>query len=272
MNLKISRGEEVRKALVRYAVALQALEAAEKASEKYNEEHPFSGGGAYSDAGYINNPTRKALRRSIYDAKDTVEAHEKELRALALEALKDYDKSEKEEQRMTGEGYKVTYPFEIPQTIVDNFMAVLEGCTPSSMSAISMKFENPLVIDNLTRKLFSQEKTEKGRVFGYAVVRPEGRPISADTTVIVSSETPVREEIIALLPIGPNAQQNAVLFATANNAGSLFLQRYFEVREELDRRDRADAERLKKQADNEASRVERERQTYLMEQQDLEDP
>lgn len=259
MHLKISRGEEARKLLARYAVALQALEAAEKASDDYNEEHPFSGGGAYSDAGYESNPRRKELRGAAFRARDNVEAFQKELKALALEVLKDYEKTEKEEESAPGEKYLITYPFDIPENVSANFFEVLEGATPAAMNAVQMRFENPLVIDNLTRKLFSQEKVEKGRVFGYAVVCPEKKPVTDDRTMIVSTETPVREEIIALLPIGPNAQKNAVLFATANNAGSLFLLKYFEVREELDRRDRRDAQRAKDEAQH-------------IQAQDLEDP
>lgn len=241
MNLKISRGEEARKLLVRYGATLKQFNEAEEISKKYDEDNPFSGGGAYSDAGWESNPTRRQNWALVAQKRAQVEIFEKEIKTLSLVLLQDAITSEPAPAQLGHEDYLIKYPFEIPSSIVDNFVSVLEGVTPGRLNAVQMKFENPLIIANLTRKLFNQDKTEKGRVFGYAVVCPQKDPQS---TVIISDETTIQEEILALLPIGPNAQKNAVMFSLAANASSLFLEKYIHCRAELDRRDRLDAKKL----------------------------
>ncbi len=134
-----------------------------------------------------------------------------------------------------GEGYLKTYAFDVGQELVDRYLDALQGSTPGKLGAAQLKFENPLVIENLTRTLFNQEKTQRGRVFAYAVVVGQKQ---AGVKVVTMNSTPQGEEVLALLPVGANAERNAVLFAMAGNVGHLFLTKFLECRAELDERDK----------------------------------
>lgn len=225
MNLKISRGEEARKFLVRYAFALSELEGAEKAAQKYDEENPFAGGGAYSSAGWENNATRRELWNEVSRLRSNVEASERELRALAAFLLED---ARKDEPARTLER-SISYPWEVDSATIEKALEVISGLAPGKRKAIQLRFENPNMITVLTSKLFSQGRVEKGRVFAYAVARENFDEASAPASQ--------SEAILALLPISPEAEQEALLFANSSALLSLFAHAYLEAREEIERRD-----------------------------------
>lgn len=224
MNLKISRGEQARVLLVRYAWTLKELSEVEAAAKKYDEENPFEGGGAYADAGWSNNPARRELWDTVSMRRKMIENFEREIRATAEFLLEDQLQAKPE-----ASGNVIKYQWEIDEQIVNQALTVLEGADKGAAKAVSLKFENPHVIEALTRKLFNQDRTASGRVFAYGVVRPEFKEAGASELQ--------RENILALLPISPTAYQDAIMYALSTNIVSLLLTSYLEARREIDRRD-----------------------------------